>query len=287
MLKLFFTCVVMLFVFVNDFFAQYSLNEEIINKTVLIEFENGSFGSGFFYQDSLNLYLVTARHVVLSEVLDDKGNIVDYKLPSQTGLIKFYARNSDRSDVNEMKCDFLGLYQSGNMRFSPVDDVLVAKIARVIWDDYVHVEYLDFITRLGKRSRINTYLPDLVGGFDDTNLGNDIFIFGFPKSLGLNNIDQYNFDRPLLRKGTLAGRNVENKTIVIDCHSFGGNSGGPVIEVSYDRKIRLIGIVVSFVPFAEYWVNPGYKIRNIEIDNSGYSIVEPIDKIMSLIEELK
>ena len=248
-------------------------------------FENGSFGSGFFYQDSFNLYLVTARHVVLDEIYDEKGNIVDYKLKSQIGLIKFYARSSDRSVANEMKCDFLRLFHSGNLRFSRTDDILVAKIARVVWEDYVHVEYFDFIERIGERSRINPYVLNLIGNFENTNLGDDVFIFGFPKSLGLDKIEQYDFDRPLLRKGTLAGRNIENQTIVIDCPSFGGNSGGPVVEVFSHGTVRLIGIVVSFVPFTEYWVNPSYKIRNIEIDNSGYSIVEPIDKIMTLIDE--
>lgn len=271
--------------FCNNVFCQYSFNEDIINKTVLIEFDNGNSGSGFLFQDSFDIFLVTARHVVLNEVLNDKGKVIDYKLQSQNGTIKFYARESDKSEVNEMKCDFLKAYQSGNLKYSLTDDVLMVRLAKVKSDEYFHTEYLDFIFRQGKSTRINTYLPGAIGFFDDTQLGNDIFIFGYPKSLGLNKDDRYDFNRPLLRKGTLAGRNVESKTIIIDCPSFGGNSGGPVIEITNKGKIKLIGIVVSFLPYTEYWINPTYKIRNIEIDNSGYSVVEPIDKIIDLLNK--
>ncbi len=276
---------IFLLAFFQSFFGQYSINEELVDKTVLIEFEEGSSGSGFFFQDSLNLYLVTARHVILNEVKDYQGKVIDYSLKSQFGKIKFYARNSDKSEANEMSCDFSGLFKAGLMKFGKKDDILVAEIAKIRYEKYVHVEYYEHIKRLGTISMINPYHIELVGYFEDTNLGDDVFIFGFPKSLGLGNISQFDFDRPLLRKGTLAGRYTKNRTIIIDCPSFGGNSGGPVIEITSNNQVKLIGIVTSFIPFIEHWVNPNYRIRNIEIDNSGYSVVEPIDKIIDVINE--
>ena len=53
--------------------GQASLAELLIDKTLLIEFDNGDFGSGLFYQDGGNLFLVTARHVIINEVKDNSG----------------------------------------------------------------------------------------------------------------------------------------------------------------------------------------------------------------------
>ena len=79
-------------------------------------------------------------------------------------------------------------------------------------------------------------------------------------------------------------------TIVIDSPTFGGNSGGPVLEIisNYPNiDAKLIGIVVSFIPLEEIWYNPRYKITNKEIVNSGYTIIEPIEKIFNLIKLTK
>jgi Trypsin-like peptidase domain len=88
--------------------------------------------------------------------------------------------------------------------------------------------------------------------YDDVVVGNEVYVFGFPTSIGLKNVPQIDQLRPLLRKGIVAGRNETLKTIIIDCPVFPGNSGGPVMEMDgslFDRKFRVVGVAIQFVPF--------------------------------------
>ena len=270
--------------------CQYSLPQELINNTVLIDFESGISGSGCFYGDSNNVFIITARHVILQEKKDKKGKVIDYSLNGSKASVKFYARDSDKNSSNEMILDLIGLYKSGKLKYSPDSDILVINIAKIEYEGYPHVSYNKFVKRSGEMSMMNSFGAMHIGKFKDARPGNDIFIFGYPKSLGLKQQPQFDFNRPLLRKGTLAGKYIDKETIIIDCPSFGGNSGGPVLEVRgnpFNAKVQLIGIVVSFIPFTETWLNPTYNLKNMEIVNSGYSVVEPIDKILKLINETK
>lgn len=117
-----------------------------------------------------------------------------------------------------------------------------------------------------------------------------MFIAGYPKSLGLIQNTKYNFNRPLLRKGVIAGIDIKSMVIVVDCPVYPGNSGGPVITqkiINQDNgifeKTELIGLVSEFIPFVEYWENKRYGYSNTTINNSGFSIVEPMDEILNLI----
>jgi hypothetical protein len=50
-------------------------------------------------------------------------------------------------------------------------------------------------------------------------------------------------------------------------------------------NVRVIGIIIQFVPFVEKWINPQFNLANIEFENSGYTIVVPMDAVYSLIEQ--
>ena len=106
-------------------------------------------------------------------------------------------------------------------------------------------------------------------------------------TLGIKDIPQIDPLRPLLRFGIIAGTNPSNKTIILDCPAYPGNSGGPVVEVeqvnisTYD--LRIIGVVSQFVPFAETWVNVTHKYQNLTISNSGYAIAVSMDPVLELI----
>jgi hypothetical protein len=70
--------------------------------------------------------------------------------------------------------------------------------------------------------------------FDQVLIGNDVIMYGYPTSLGLANILQLNPDRPLLRKGIVAGKNLQQHTLILDCPIYQGNSGGPIFEIDRD-----------------------------------------------------
>ncbi len=108
-------------------------------------------------------------------------------------------------------------------------------------------------------------------------------VFGYPSSIGLKNAPQIDYNRPLLRKGILAGTNPATRTLILDCPVYFGNSGGPVLEV--DRQgltatFRIIGVVIQFIPFNE---TAGSQTAMI-LSNSGYSVAVPMDFVLELLK---
>ena len=128
---------------------------------------------------------------------------------------------------------------------------------------------------------------DTVKQYDDVLVGNEIIVFGYPNSIGLQQIPQIDPLRPLLRKGIVAGKNPSLRTIIIDVPSFPGNSGGPVVQIidhGFQKKFEVIGIVSQFVPFdnSRFNLNLGEKIT---ILNSEYSVLSPMDAVLELTNE--
>jgi hypothetical protein len=86
---------------------------------------------------------------------------------------------------------------------------------------------------------------------EDVSIGNDIFIFGYPTSLGIETHPQIDKRKPLLRKEIIAGKNINSKTIILDAPIYKGNSGGPVVEVDQvsltKTKFPIIGVVTEFM----------------------------------------
>ncbi len=125
-----------------------------------------------------------------------------------------------------------------------------------------------------------------------TTEGDSIFILGFP--MGLMATDrQY----VLLRSGAISrirdlyeGRSSD---YVIDAFVFPGNSGGPVIlkpeMISIDgtkanKSAALIGVVKSYIPYRDVALSKQTgRTRIIFEDNSGLSLVEPVDAILETI----
>jgi hypothetical protein len=107
-------------------------------------------------------------------------------------------------------------------------------------------------------------------------------MYGYPSSIGLSTTPQLDPDRPLLRKGIVAGKNLQKHTLVLDCPTYNGNSGGPIFEIDREfaqTKYFLIGVAEQYVPYAM-----GSPTINI-ISNSGYGIATPMDPVMKIVEE--
>lgn len=137
--------------------------------------------------------------------------------------------------------------------------------------------------------------PHLVGltqenttSFDKVGISNDVILFGYPTSLG--NKLQLDPALPLLRRGMVAGK-TEDRRIVIDCPVYFGNSGGLVVEVDQHRPgaytFNGIGIAVEMIPFVEELWSKQFRIQSgVRHENSGYTIVEPFDRITELVADL-
>ena len=101
----------------------------------------------------------------------------------------------------------------------------------------------------------------------------------------------------LLRSGAIARIRdlLEGKStdFIVDAFVFPGNSGGPNILAPHAIQIKntksnpkaaLIGIVKSYLPYRDIAVSPQTgKARVIFEENTGLTLVEPVDHIIETI----
>jgi len=124
--------------------------------------------------------------------------------------------------------------------------------------------------------------------------GDFIYVLGFP--MGIVAKDRQHV---ILRGGVIARiRDLfENRStdFIVDAFVFPGNSGGPVIlkpeiisigGTKSNKSAGLIGVVKSYIPYSDVAISQQTgKPRVLFEDNSGLSIVEPVDYILETIEE--
>jgi len=123
---------------------------------------------------------------------------------------------------------------------------------------------------------------------DASMVGADVFLFGYPNSIGIPNHPQIDRTHPLVKKGIIAGINPSKKTIILDCPVYHGNSGGPVMlrqQVSLTTwEFPVIGIAVEYIPSLAVWENKSIQTTNqVVLINTGYSVVESSESILSLV----
>lgn len=275
--------------------AQSSMFENQMLKSCLIQMDKGGLGTGMLYYDSTSIYLITARHNFYQEV-SSKGKTLFLLKDSRCKLIT-YPRDIKFAKSDSLECDLVILEKKGLLKYDSMNDVATIKLAElsILDSTYQSINYLDGIKRLDKSGTfIQGFIIDEVKRIEELNIGDEVALFGFPRAIGLKRNPQYDFNRPLLRKGTIAGLNNSKRTFILDCEVYQGNSGGPVLRYYYKfeaykggfiRSIRseLIGIISQFIPLEEKWKSLNYGMTNIEWDNSGYSVIVPIDYAIDLI----
>ena len=127
------------------------------------------------------------------------------------------------------------------------------------------------------------------------NEGSLIYALGFPMNLVHDSIRT-----PICRLGCIsrvadAFSNPTKATqFLVDAHTFPGNSGGPIISrpeniaiqgTPVNSKANLIGILSAYIPYREvlYSRHSG-RDRMIQEENSGLTIVHPVDRIKEVVE---
>ncbi|MEM6359648.1 MAG: serine protease [Bacteroidota bacterium] len=277
--------------------GQNILQRDLV-KSCFLKFDNKSSGTGCIYQDTLGTYLVTARH----NLYEAKGK--KFMRKANNCELTAFPRDVTKSSTNSLQLNLATLEKLGLIKYDEKNDIAVVKLGNInrVNDSLSFINYIiPHVRKLSKSSRLQGFFNDETEIFSKLELGNDIFVIGFPNAIGLKNYPQYDFNKPLLRRGIIAGKSDKFRTFVIDAHIYGGNSGGPVIKYTKNfevkelpngnigfidiEKTKLIGIVSQFIPFQEIWENKNYNIKNIEWDNSGYGVIVPIDYALKLIEE--
>lgn len=253
---------------------------------VLITLQDGYQGSGFFLNTQSGTFLVTARHVLFKEATED--------LLAPAAQALSYPKNLSEQGKNLFVLDLAGLKRDGMIRPHASHDVAVIQIGR---SDPAgkEVQKLKLLKGVQLKetaaSGILGVAESTIKRFNEVLTANQVFIFGYPTSLGIKikGLPQFDYQKPLLRSGIVAGTNEKSKTIILDCPSYGGNSGGPVLEVESEglgRKFRVIGVVSQFVPAVEVWENKTHKYSNINVGNSGYTVAIPMNFVLELVKSI-
>ena len=121
----------------------------------------------------------------------------------------------------------------------------------------------------------------------EVKVGDDVYVFGCPGSVGIQQSPKFDYSKPLLRKGIVSGVYDKAQTIVIDAAVYFGNSGGPVQEKEQldlgNTSYNIIGVVSEIIPFVDVWENKRFEYTTVNVSNSGYAVVEPVDFILELL----
>ncbi len=240
---------------------------------VLLEIGNG-LGSGFYFLTNNKIFLVTARHVLYND---------NSLLKAEKLKLICYDRDLKNLIPIEIEVDLKNV----PIRKDDSKDVAVVEMGTRNKDS--KIEYTRGIKELTSNGNIVVVPSNLLKKLSDVLVSNEVYILGYPMSLGMQGRPQIEPKRPLLRKGIIAGINNTNGTIILDCPVYFGNSGGLVIEVEVVgvgvKQFRIIGVVVEFVPFVEKFKSLQIGYENSSFENSGYSVVVPIDTIIELTKE--
>lgn len=263
----------------GEILAGRAIPDDNLAYPVFVRLDTGSTGSGFFLNAGADTYFVTATHVLFGET---SGS-----LRAKVATLLSYSKDPREKKTNTIKLDLPLLLAPARIRKHATQDVTVIQIGSKSEDGGL---------KMASGVTITEGSPGILGvgagnvkRFDEVLTANQIYIFGYPTSIGIKEIPQIDPLHPLLRSGIIAGINPVRKTIILDCPSYPGNSGGPVLEVEevdpFNRHFRIVGVVSQFVPFAETWVNVTHKYQNLTMSNSGYTVAVPMDPVLELINQ--
>ena len=193
---------------------------------------------------------------------------------NKLALFSYAPKGHGGPGTNLFEIDVPKLFANGMIKYHPIRDVAYIKVGipyKNGGQDWIR--YPDGVVAINVIATLGL-LDDNFKLFKDVSIGNEVYLFGYPASITQIN-PWMDVKLPLLRKGIIAGKNEELRSIILDCPVFFGNSGGLVMEVDrngFEIRHVAIGIVSEYVSFEGDW-----------FQNSSYSIVVPMDYIEELI----
>jgi hypothetical protein len=249
-----------------------------------------NLGTGFLYTGKHWTYLVTARHVLTG---DPTSDII------LSGVLNcsIYWEGQDDSEILpdtiiihlKQGCS---IYEKNCGVYAMERDIVAIKLAH--FDSHNHFVGLDNSPISHPEPiKIRTLITERVENvkkFNEINVLDDVMSCGYPSSLKIiqNQLDP---DLPVWKKCVVAQKNGKRRTIIIDGPVYHGNSGGPVyIADKSSGEAKLIGIAVQYVPYiTDVLESSTDSVRvsstTVAVPNSGYSVVEPIDGLIDIMEK--
>jgi S1-C subfamily serine protease len=236
-----------------------SLYQQLSRAIIRLEAaeEQKAVGTGFFAQDtvSLDLYLVTARHVVQSDLrarvpsqrLDShETEVIELRIPKDGWI--FHPQHERKIRI------------AGEKEEVAAVDVAVAPISHIKERRVRAIAYCSHPCADAEEGR---FLDE------DPVPPRSVLVWGFPADLGFTLTEQ----RPMARYGMVAMVAEEpfvrtddllrdERVILIDAPVFRGNSGGPVFDYPASGSMKLAGLISSTNPNLEYGIaEPVSRIR--------------------------
>jgi S1-C subfamily serine protease len=261
--------------------AQAYLPEDNLAYPVQVIAQGGG-GSGFFVRRERQLFLVTARHVLVDPHTG--------QLWSREATLRALSKDIKETAVTMIHLNAAQLQEEQQLRTDAVRDVAVMHLGNLTTDG-VNTTPGVVVTDRSKAGIIVAPF-DYLTRYADVDISSQIFMLGYP-SIGVTGAAQIDGTRPLVRGGIVAGINAALKTIIIDAPVNHGNSGGPVVQLSRTNRLRIIGIATQFVPVPEdvLPLNPANASEPpassprtlLALGNSGYGVVASADAIIDLI----
>ncbi len=233
-----------------------SLNKDNFSFIVHIAI-NGTTGSGVLYKTKKNLYIVTAKHVLLNN---------DNKLIGNHIVVI-------AKDVNE------------SLGTATTYEIEIDNLANIIFTDDPNTDLIALKIEDDEKTIINNYVErpfvsekDIIN-FDNISVLKSIYIGGCPTSLSIS-VTDYDITRPSFRRGIISS--IYEKEFIVDCPTYYGMSGGPVFIENQNGEIQIIGVISKLVPLLVQWYNNRERsIINTDFENSGFSICVKIPELIS------
>jgi hypothetical protein len=235
-----------------------------------------SYGSGFqvFYEKYS--FLVTANHVLF----DEKNNL-------RCKDLRIICQNPNDLSLPNKALDII--MEDAQIFSDSSQDIAIVLLSKLNNTDAQNVPqaltYFSYVIIENGDQDITIVDMSASRLFSEIFISNQAYLFGYPMSLGVSGDDFFDPLRPLLRQGVVAGLNFKKRTFIIDCASYYGNSGGPVLDENRDGSIRIAGLVSKYIPLEIKWTNNRERNTHIEYLNSGYTVCIPMDAIFELIEK--
>jgi hypothetical protein len=259
-----------------------------LSYSALISINEGkSKGSGFRLKFDGGNYLITAKHVLFDRRDQLYGDtlILTFHSPEEKATMPWiFSIDLSRATIlRSEKFDVAAIFIGKNIPVDGFDHVTPLKKLQCASKRPTSLAPESYVTLIqsGNGSAVSADV-EAIGKLDSISLASDVYLMGYPTSLGMRNNQFYDFSKPLIRKGIVAGVDAARSAFVIDCFAFPGNSGGPVVEHCLDGYFRVIGVVSKFIPFETKWHSNRDDIVNTEVANSGYTVCIAMDAVLSI-----
>ncbi len=258
-----------------------SLPTESLSLPVRVVIDGTGYASGFYLGTRSLVFFVTAKHNLY-------GDHAPHDLAKAITLLS-YPTDPNTTTPYILDLDMRILQSAGHIRTHPTQDVAAVTVATLEGSD--PDGELTLVPGVHAKQKAAGGLAYI--GVEDTRqlegvlVGNDVYVLGYPRALGLQQIPQIDYERPLLRKGIVATKNPRTNTIILDCPAYGGNSGGPVLQLEQEsvccRTFAVVGVVLQYVPYVAEHIDRQGGAKGGVLSNSGYSVAASMDPVLELL----